>query len=122
MAETPIGWYVTFRLKASEAGAFRRIADGVSAAVEKTEPGTLFYQWFLSDDEKTGHCSMWFDSKASALKHITGVAPSQHLPKLLEVGEIARFDVFGTPSPELAKILDAFPVTSRNAHVVGFAR
>lgn len=122
MPETPIGWYVTFRLKVGQADAFRRIADGVSTAVEKAEPGTRFYQWFLSEDQKTGHCSMWFDSQASALKHVTGVAPSQHLPKLLEVSEIARFDVFGTPSPELAKILAAFPVTSRNAHTVGFAR
>lgn len=122
MPETPIGWYVTFRLKAGQADAFRRIADGVSTAVEKTEPGTRFYHWFLSEDGATGHCSMWFDSQASALKHLTGVAPNHHLPKLLEVGEIARFDVFGTPSPEVAKILAAFPVTSRNVHVVGFAR
>ena len=122
MTETPIGWYVTFRLKPGQAGAFRKIADGVSKAVEKAEPGTRFYQWFLSEDEKTGHCSMWFDGKTSALKHITGVAPSQHLPKLMEVSEIERFDVFGTPSAEIAKILAAFPVTSRNAHVVGFAR
>ena len=122
MTETPMGWYVTFRLKPGQADAFRRIADGVSTAVEKTEPGTLFYQWFLSEDEKTGHCSMWFDGQASALKHVTGVAPNQHLPKLLEVSQIERFDVFGKASPDLANILAAFPVTSRNAHVVGFDR
>lgn len=122
MTEKPIGWSVEFKINPGKTDAFRKIVEEAGAAMEKTEPGTLMFQWFVSQDRGRALVHVWMAGQDEACTHATGIGPQKHLPRLLEISTIQRFDVFGTPNAKLAKILEAFPVTSRNAHVAGFTR
>lgn len=122
MTEKPIGWTVGFKIPPGKAEAFRKIVGEAVAAMERAEPWHPVFQWFLSDDEGVATVHVWCGGQARAIEHATGIGPQQYLPRLLELATIERFDVFGTPNAELAKILEGFPVTSRNKHVAGWTR
>lgn len=122
MTTTPIGWTVQFKINPGTVDAFRKIVQEAAAAMEQTEPGTLMFQWFLSQDKGRALAHVWCADQDTAITHATGVGPQKHLPRLLEIATIERFDVFGTPNDKLAKILEAFPVTSRNPPLAGFTR
>jgi quinol monooxygenase YgiN len=120
--ETPIGWTVQFKINPGKVDAFRKIVKELVVAVEEADPGTLMYQWFLSQDEQTCHVHVWCASQEAIIAHATGIGPQKYLPQLLELATLERFDVFGKPNEQFAKILEAFPVTSRNPHFAGFTR
>jgi quinol monooxygenase YgiN len=122
MVAEPIGWTVQFKIAPGKVKPFRKIVEELVAALEKAEPGTLMSQWFLSEDETTCRVHVWCAGQDATIAHATGIGPRTYLPKLLELAAIERFDVFGTPNAQLASILQAFPVTSRNRHVGGFSR
>lgn len=122
MTEKPIGWTVQFKISPGKVDSFRKIVEEAGAAMEETEPGTLMFQWFLSQDSGRALVHVWMAGQDEACTHATGIGPSKYLPRLLELSTLERFDVFGTPNEQLAKILEAFPVTSRNPHLAGFAR
>lgn len=122
MRQTPIGWTGHFNINPGKADAVRGIVKELVPAVEKAEPGTVAAEWFVSDDDRRLHFHVWCADQAALIAHATGVGPSQFLPRLMEHSKLERFDVFGTPNEQLAKILEAFPVTSRNKHVAGFTR
>jgi hypothetical protein len=122
MIETPIGWTVEFKINPGKTEAFGKIAEEAAAAMEKTEPGTLAFRWFLSADHSRAIVHVWMTGQEAAITHATGVGPQKHLPRLLEIATIERFDVFGTPNDKLAKILENFPVSSRNGPFAGFWR
>lgn len=122
MKEQPIGWTVQFKINPGKAPAFRKVLEEAVPAMDKAEPWHSMFHWFFSPDEKTCHAHVWCAGQERAIAHITGIGPQKYLPRLLELASIERFDVFGTPNKKLAKILDAFPVSSRNPHVAGFDR
>lgn len=118
----PVGWSVRFKIHPGQLDAFLDIARGAVGAVEPAEPGLVVYQWLLSEDQTGCEVHLWFTDQEAAIGHLNGVAPQKYLPKALELADLAGFEVYGTPGPELGKALESFPVSSRNARAAGFMR
>lgn len=122
MMTQPIGWTVQFKIKPGKTDAFGKTVKELVEVLHAQESGTVMSQWFLSENGSTCHVHVWCAGQEELIAHAQGIGPQKYLPRLLEVATIERFDVFGTPNPQLAKILKAFPVTSRNALLAGFGR
>lgn len=54
MSEAPMGYTVEFDIHDGQADAFEQTAEEMSQRVEKTEPGTILYQLFVSPDGESG--------------------------------------------------------------------
>ena len=75
--------------------------DGFTAAAircaeySSTEPGTLFYDWFL--DEATGEARLveGYDSYESIVAHATGPVFTEIGPALLETCTFVHMDAYG---------------------------
>jgi len=65
------------------------------AEISSTEPGTLYYDWFL--DESTGEARLveGYDSYESVVAHATGPVFTQIGPELLQTCTIVHMDAYG---------------------------
>jgi quinol monooxygenase YgiN len=87
--------------------AFQAIAREMVEASRK-EPGTLGYEWFMSDDGK--HCQLietYVDADA-VLTHFAGPAVQVGVPKLLKTADVASFQIYGEPGPTVREGVGAF--------------
>ena len=106
-------------IKEGKLAEFKEKAAGYTDAVRSGEPGTLEYQWWLSEDGSRCLLKEAFDSSESLLKHLENVGPA--LPDLLEIAPITRFEVFGDVSAEARAALE--PLGAQHfGHLVGFER
>ena len=92
---------VEFAIKEGKLEEFKKAAEAIVSAVEKNEPDAISYNWFFNkDNSKCCVVEMWNDSEA-ILNHFDNVASL--IPKLFEVSEITRFEVYGELSEEAKK-------------------
>ncbi len=90
--------------------------------VEAQEPGTVTYEFFLSEDERTMTALDWYEDEQAAIAHLTGAPVGTFLPKLLELADVERLDIYGEPSGKLSEVLENFPVTAIHRREGGFMR
>lgn len=122
MDDASIGYTVEFEVKEGQVDAFKQKAAEAIELVEKHEPDTLMYEWFVAEDGQTARSCEWFTDSEGAIAHLTGPALTKLLPGLLESAEITNVEVFGTPSEKLAEMLSDFPVSGPYDHIGGFTR
>ena len=86
--------------------AFREVAHQMIENVVENEPGTLIYEWHMSDDNTACHVLESFTDSNAMLAHFAGAAELG--PRLLDTCKITGMMVFGKPSPEGAQALEQF--------------
>jgi quinol monooxygenase YgiN len=71
----------------------------------KAEPGALEYDFYISDDRK--HCRLLeaYTNAEATLAHLKGPVVQEMVPQLLSVSTLTRFQVYGDPGAEAARIL-----------------
>ncbi|MDR3748603.1 MAG: putative quinol monooxygenase [Acidobacteriota bacterium] len=86
---------------------FQGVARTMIAGSQK-EPGTLAYDFFLSDDRKRCRLIESYTNADALLAHFTGPVVQQLVPKLLGTASLTGFEVYGDPGPEAAQMLKGF--------------
>jgi len=104
-----IYWLVTCRVKPGRFAEFREVVKPLVAAT-KAEPGSLAYDYTVSEDEKLVHIFESYRDSESLVSHVTTVFP-QFADAFNECVDITAFIVFGTPDSEAKAILDGFGST-----------
>jgi quinol monooxygenase YgiN len=79
------------------------IADQVEAT-QTNEPGTLNYEWAISDDRQVCHLYERFQDSAAATTHIHSFA-TKFAARFAEAAKITRLVVYGTPSAQVKESL-----------------
>jgi len=87
--------------------AFEEQAKAMIAGTRK-EPGALAYDWHFSADRKRCRLVETYANAAALLAHIQGPVVQQLLPKLLELAQVDRIEVYGDPGPEGTKMIASF--------------
>ena len=72
----------------------------------QTEPGTLGYEWSLSDDQTVAHIDERYADSTATLNHL-GRFRESALPRFLAAVEPRRLVVYGTPSEKVKEALEA---------------
>jgi quinol monooxygenase YgiN len=123
MTQEQIELTVEFTIEDGKLEEFEKLVQELVNAVRDSEQGTMRYQWYLSDKDKT-KCvvsELYKDSDA-ALAHINGKGVESILvPKIFPIAKMTRFEVYGNPSKELQEELAKLDSNNYN-HLTGFTR
>lgn len=122
MPQPPIGLRLTMDIHEGQEAALEKTIAELIEQVEATEPGTKSYEFFLSSDHKHLTAFDWYEDEEAAIAHLTGEPVGTYLPKLLELADVERLEVYGNPGEALSKVLENFPVSEVNEHIGGFER
>jgi quinol monooxygenase YgiN len=114
-----VSWLLELAVKPGQLDGFREL---MTEMVESTrgEPGTLVYEWSISDDEGTVHIHERYADSAATLAHMATFG-ERFAPRFLAAVEPTRWVVYGTPSDEVRQALDGLGA-GYMAPFGGFAR
>lgn len=96
----------------------RQAVDYVSAS----EPETLIYDWYVSDDGTSARIYELYESAEAVLTHLGGKAVSEILPSIIEFAPLTRIEAFGKPSDQLVSAASQLPVTFYGEAFAGLDR
>ncbi|MEO8666679.1 MAG: antibiotic biosynthesis monooxygenase [Ignavibacteria bacterium] len=99
-----IFWITAAKVKEGQFVNLKTLMNEMVASAKANEPGTLNYEWFISDDGKYCHLYEHFKDSESAQNHMNSFVKN-FAKRFMEALEIKNFNVYGSPSEELAKIL-----------------
>jgi len=97
MNQEQIQWIVEFTIKRDKLHEFKRLVDEITGIVKEQESGTRGYQWYFDDEETKCIITESYSSPEAALAHLNGEGVTKILPKLLEVSDITRLELYGDP-------------------------
>ena len=95
--------------------------DGIVKTVKETEPGTLLYEYYLSEDRKKVSLIEIYKADSDAVIHMKNFLNAPHSGPFLETFEIESFKVMGNSSIALKEILNDFTKDHRKL-ILGFKR
>jgi|SRR5271165_2712952 len=104
MSKNLVYFVVDFAINEGKLGQFESVVQAMIAGTLK-EAGALAYEWHLSADRKWCRLLETYADAKAALAHCAGPVVQELVPKILETASVSRFEVYGDPGPEAAKIL-----------------
>ena len=115
----PISWHVELQVKPGQMDAFRALTTEMVEAT-KCEHGTLVYERFIGEDNRSVHVFERYIDSAAAVAHLL-TFKRMYDKRFAGMVDRRRFTVFGTPTSELRQILDPLGATYF-APLAGFSR
>ena len=107
--EGHVSWVVQYAVKEGALdtlkGLMEEMVEGTSA-----EPGTLAYEWYISEDGTTVHLFEKYASSEDAIVHAKGFL-EKWATRLMASVDPKRIVVYGDPSPAAREILDGWGAT-----------
>jgi quinol monooxygenase YgiN len=97
-----------FNIERGKIEEFKKLIQDMSRMVEKNEPDTINYQFYINRSETKCIVHETYTNSESVLAHVTGVASKTILPKIFNIAKLNRLDVYGNPSEDLQKVLTGF--------------
>ena len=119
MSDT-VHWLLALNIKEGELDNFRALVTEMVDATKANEPGTLNYEWFVSDDEKTCHIYERYADSAATMAHLATFG-QDFAERFMAVLEPVQFVVYGNPNDEVRAALVAFGAVHMS-QFAGFAR
>jgi quinol monooxygenase YgiN len=93
-------WIVEAAIKDGELDNLRNLINEMADAGQANEPGTLNYEWAISEDRKTCHLYERYADSAAALIHL-GTFNERYAQRLMAAVDVTRFVVYGDPNNEV---------------------
>ena len=83
-------------------------ADGGDGLGAKNEPGTLWYQWYISPDGGAVHVvETYADSAAVVAHHVSeGFALKNWAVRFMDCADVTQVNAYGDPNAAAREILD----------------
>ncbi len=120
MLESVVRLQVEAIINEGELEAFLEIAREMCAGSAK-EPGTIGYEWFLSEDNKRCRLLETYLNADAVLAHFTGPVVTQLVPRLAALCQVDRFEFYGDPGPQVMAMAGAFGAKKFN-YAAGIGR
>ncbi len=111
---------LALNIKEGELDNFKALMKEMVDATKANEPGTLNYEWFVSDDEKTCHTYERYADSAATMAHLTTFG-QEFAERFLAVLEPVQFVVYGNPNDEVRTAVAGFGAVHMSK-IAGFAR
>jgi quinol monooxygenase YgiN len=83
---------------------FKKLAAKIIDKVEATEPNTLSYEWFLSNDEGKCYVVQSYKDSEAVMAHLGNIGDLSG--PLHEVAPLTGLMIFGSPSDELRQAIE----------------
>jgi quinol monooxygenase YgiN len=117
--EEQVSWVLEVTVKPGQLDTFKSLMDEMVAGTSG-EPGTLNYEWYISDDNGTIHLFEKYANSEAMVDHVTGFM-EKWAGRFMACVDPTRFTVYGNPSDAARELLAPFGGTYL-APWGGFAR
>ncbi len=115
-----VHWVLALNIKEGELDNFKALVKEMVDATKANEPGTLNYEWFVSDDEKTCHIYERYADSAATMVHLATFG-QDFAERFMAVLKPVQLVVYGNPNDEVRAALVAFGAVNMS-QFAGFAR
>ena len=117
----PIIFYLDLDVAEGKSDSADNFINYLVETVEKTEPKTMYYKYWISEDKKNVSLMEVYHSNEDAIFHMNAFAEAPHRDKFLETFIVSSFQVLGDTNAELKEALKAYTDDHRML-VDGFQR
>ncbi len=97
-------WMLDLSVKEGALENFRRLMEEMVESTRANEPGTLNYEWSISDDGKHCHIYERYADSMATLAHLETFG-NRYAERFMQSVDISRFMVYGNPSEEVRKAM-----------------
>ncbi len=117
----PIIFYLDLDVAEGKSDGAVEFINYLVETVEKTEPKTMYYKYWISEDKNNVSLMEVYHSNEDAIFHMNAFAEAPHRDKFLETFIVNSFQVLGDTNAELKEALKAYTDDNRLL-VNGFQR
>ena len=117
----PIIFYLDLDVAEGKSEGVDEFVDYLVAAVKETEPKTMYYKYWISEDKKKVSLIEMYHSNEDAIFHMNAFAEAPHRDKFLETFIVTNFQVLGDTNEELKDVMAAY-TTDHRVLINGFKR
>jgi quinol monooxygenase YgiN len=101
--EGQVSWLVQCSVKEGQLDALRELMEEMVAGTSE-EPGTLNYEWFISDDGSTVHLYEKYADSAAAVAHMQAFG-TKWAGRFMGSVDVQRVTAYGNPDEAAQKAL-----------------
>ena len=98
-------WIVELSVKDGELDNFQSLMTEMVDATQANEPGTLNYEWTISEDSKIVHIYERYADSAAAVTHMVTFG-EKYAERFMAAVDQTRFVVYGNPNNEAKAVLE----------------
>ena len=117
----PIIFYLDLDVAEGKSDEVNDFVDYLVSAVKETEPKTMYYKYWISNDKKKVSLMEVYDSNEDAIFHMNAFAEAPHRDQFLETFLVTNFQVLGNTNQELKDAMKAYTEDHRTL-INGFQR
>ena len=99
--KNPIIFYLDLEIANGKSDGVEEFVDYLVAAVNETEPKTMYYTYWISEDKKNVSLMEVYHSNEDAIFHMNAFAEAPHRDKFLETFIVKSFQVLGDTNDDL---------------------
>ena len=119
MMEGQVSWMLEGAVKAGQLDTFKALMEEMVEGTS-TEPSTLNYEWYISEDGGTVHLYEKYADSDAMIAHVNGFL-EKWAGRFMACLDVTRFTVYGDPSASARELLAGFGPTYLGP-LGGFAR
>ena len=117
----PIICYLDMDIAEGKSENVQEFVDYLVKTVKKTEPKTMYYKYWISEDKTKVSLMEVYHSNEDALFHMNAFDKASHKQKFIDTFVITNFQVMGDTNDELKEAMSAFTKDHRSL-MNGFKR
>jgi len=117
----PIIFYLDMDIAEGKSENVQEFVDYLVKTVKKTEPKTMYYKYWVSEDKTKVSLMEVYHSNEDALFHMNAFDKASHKQKFIDTFVITNFQVMGDTNDELKEAMSAFTKDHRSL-MNGFKR
>lgn len=99
-----VSWVLQVSIREGHFEDFRKLMHEMVEST-RAEPGTLIYEWFISEDQKSCHIYERYADSAATMAHV-GNFGSMFATRFVEFVEPTSMHVYGDPASDVRAALD----------------
>lgn len=115
-----ISWIFELTIKEGQLENLKKLMVELVNVTKENEPGTMAYEWTISEDNTKCHIHERYTNSEATLIHLATFV-EKFAGRLMETGDSTSFVVYGTPNTDVKNILDGF-VAVYMSPIGGFIR
>ena len=117
----PIIFYLDMDIAEGKSDSVQDFVDYLVKTVKRTEPKTMYYKYWISEDKTKVSLMEVYHSNEDALFHMDAFDKASHKQKFIDTFVITNFQVMGDTNDELKEAMSAFTKDHRSL-MNGFKR
>tara|TARA_B100000927_G_scaffold284916_1_gene274404 strand:+ start:199 stop:630 length:432 start_codon:yes stop_codon:yes gene_type:complete len=119
--KNPIIFYLDLDVAEGKSEGLEDFVDYLVNAVNETEPKTMYYKYWISEDNMNVSLMEVYHSNKDAIFHMNAFANAPHREKFLETFIVKSFQVLGDTNDDLKNAMEAYTKDHRTL-MNGFQR